>query len=156
MFQSGCKTKTSFCISQEKLEKFLKLFFRLFFSFFCQSFKELPCFAGCKCKKLFLFPQAFPNLFFRKFLFSNIIRLPECLRAFFAVAGAKVVPFSSYPSFFPNYFHSFLQLFLNCLITAGLHFNYFWICVRFFCVPLSFGLFCRKGAKARRPFFCRF
>jgi len=30
--QSGCKTKTSFCFLQEKLEKILKLFFRLFFS----------------------------------------------------------------------------------------------------------------------------
>lgn len=30
--QSGCKTKTSFCFLQEKIEKILKLFFRLFFS----------------------------------------------------------------------------------------------------------------------------
>ena len=31
VFQSGCKTKTSFCFSQEKLEKILKLFFCFIF-----------------------------------------------------------------------------------------------------------------------------
>ena len=46
LFQSGCKTKTSFCFSQEKLEKFLRLYFRPIFSFFCQSFKELCVFCG--------------------------------------------------------------------------------------------------------------
>ncbi|MET3028601.1 hypothetical protein ABXT06_18125, partial [Flavobacterium sp. UW10123] len=30
LFQSGCKTKTSFCFSQEKIEKILKLSFRLY------------------------------------------------------------------------------------------------------------------------------
>ncbi|WP_369014759.1 hypothetical protein, partial [Flavobacterium anhuiense] len=69
-----------------------------------QSFNELPCFAGCKCKKLFLFPQAFSNLFFRKSLSQNMIKLPECLRAFFAVAGAKVEPFSASASFFKEFF----------------------------------------------------
>ena len=83
VFQSGCKTKTSFCFSQEKLEKILKLFFRLFFSNPPANLPmNFPCFAGCKCKKLFQFPQAFSNLFFWKFL---------SFRFFFLVGISKSV-----------------------------------------------------------------
>lgn len=37
--QSGCKTKTSFCFSQEKLEKILKLSYRFSFSAFLPIFQ---------------------------------------------------------------------------------------------------------------------
>ena len=45
--QSGCKTKTSFCFLQEKLEKFLKLFFSplLLYSSY-QYLNELSVFCG--------------------------------------------------------------------------------------------------------------
>ncbi len=75
--QSGCKTKTSFCFLQEKLEKILKLFFRLFFSISSLSVsRNFPCFAGCKCKKHFSISQAFQNLFFENFFSSDSTFLP--------------------------------------------------------------------------------
>ncbi|SMO67674.1 hypothetical protein SAMN06265220_1021144, partial [Flavobacterium nitrogenifigens] len=103
--QSGCKTKTSFCFSQEKLKKFLKLFFRLIFSFFspvCQgTFRVLR---GANVKSFFFSRKLFLIFFFRKSLSSNMVKLPECLRAFFAVAGAKVEPFSAFPMLLPGFF----------------------------------------------------
>ena len=148
VFQSGCKTKTSFCFSQEKLEIFLKLFFSPhLFVFLASLSRNFPCFAGCKCKKLFLFPQAFFNLFFfRNLLSSNTIKLPECLRAFFAVAGAKVEPFSAFPMLSADFFRSFFKLFLNSLVTAGLHFGYFQECVGFFFLIMPFRHFLRAAA----------
>ncbi|WP_369014937.1 hypothetical protein, partial [Flavobacterium anhuiense] len=71
----------------------------------------------------------------------NMIKLPECLRAFFAVAGAKVEPFSAFPTLFPDFFQSFFKLFLNCLITDALRFGYFSPHVRFFLIRLAFSYF---------------
>ncbi|MNX74918.1 hypothetical protein D3C86_1063730 [compost metagenome] len=132
VFQSGCKTKTSFCFLQEKLEKFLKLFFRLIFSISLISISmNFPCFAGCKCRKHFQISQAFSNLFFENF-FSFRFSFPASISMnAFAVAGAKVEPFSSYPSFFSRFFRSFFDLFLNILITRILQ-------AKLFCLPVAF------------------
>lgn len=142
--QSGCKTKTSFCFSQEKLEKILKLSYRFSFSTFpsnlSMSFRVLR---GANVKSFFFSRKLFPIFFFRKSLFQNMIKLPECLRAFFAVAGAKVEPFSAFPTLFPDFFQSFFKLFLNCLITDALHFGCFWISVGFFLIFLEFSYFIR-------------
>ena len=137
--QSGCKTKTSFCFSQEKLEKNLKLYFRFSFSTFSSnlsmSFRVLR---GANVKSFFFSRKLFPIFFFENLFPQNIMELPECLRAFFAVAGAKVEPFSAFPTLFPDFFQSFFKLFLNCLITDALHFGYFSPRVSFFLVRLAF------------------
>ena len=103
--QSGCKTKTSFCFSQEKLEKILKLSYRFSFSTFpsnlSMSFRVLR---GANVKSFFFSRKLFPIFFFENLFPQNMIKLPECLRAFFAVAGAKVEPFSASASFFKEFF----------------------------------------------------
>jgi hypothetical protein len=131
--QSGCKTKTSFCFPQEKLEKFLKLSYRFSFSAFLPitqgTFRVLR---GANVKSFFFSRKLFRSFFFRKSLFQNMMKLPECLRAFFAVAGAKVEPFSASASFFLDFFQSFSDLFPNSLATAYLQIKYFSSPVRFF------------------------
>ncbi|WP_433778129.1 hypothetical protein [Flavobacterium anhuiense] len=103
--QSGCKTKTSFCFSQEKLEKFLKLSYRFSFSTFSSnlsmSFRVLR---GANVKSFFFSRKLFQIFFFENLFPQFKIKLPECLRAFFAVAGAKVEPFSASASFFKEFF----------------------------------------------------
>ena len=103
--QSGCKTKTSFCFSQEKLEKILKLSYRFSFSTFSSnlsmSFRVLR---GANVKSFFFSRKLFPIFFSENLFPQNMIKLPECLRAFFAVAGAKVEPFSASASFFKEFF----------------------------------------------------
>ncbi|WP_369014890.1 hypothetical protein, partial [Flavobacterium anhuiense] len=114
---------------------------------------------GANVKSFFFSRKLFSIFFFRKSLFQNMIKLPECLRAFFAIAGAKVEPFSSYPSFFPNYFHSFSAIFLNCLITAGLHFIFFsHLCKVFLRSAILWAVLPqrREGAKALFPPFLLF
>ena len=70
--QSGCKTKTSFCFSQEKLEKFLKLFFRfhslVFLSVSQGTFRVLR---GANVKSFFFSRKLFRSFFFEN-LFSKI------------------------------------------------------------------------------------
>jgi len=111
----------------------LKLFFRLIFLIFPASLsKSFPCFAGCKCKKLFLFPQAFSNLFFGNFFPLRFLFPAGMSKSVFAVAGAKVEPFSAYPSFFIRFFKPFSKLFLNMLATDCLRFDDFQIRVGFF------------------------
>ena len=61
-----------------------------------------------------------------------MIKLPECLRAFFAVAGAKVEPFSASASFFQDFFQSFSDLFPNSLETAYLQIAFCLPSVAFF------------------------
>ena len=102
---------------------------------------NFPCFAGCKCKKLFQLPQAFSNLFSENFFPFDSCLLPEFLRAFFAVAGAKVEPFSASASFFIEFFSVFFDLFLNSLITVFLQSGYFRISVGFFFLCSAFSYF---------------
>ncbi len=131
--QSGCKTKTSFCFLQEKLEKILKLFFRLFFSISLSVPQwTFPCFAGCKCKKHFSISQAFQNLFFENFFSPDPKFLPVFRWTPFAVAGAKVEPLFTFARLFFIFFPSFFRLFLNFLITAHLQRKLFYAIVGFF------------------------
>ena len=148
VFQSGCKTKTSFCFLQEKLEIFFWSFF------FASSFRfSLPVsqgtfrvLRGANVKSFFFSRKLFLIFFFRKSLSSNMVKLPECLRAFFAVAGAKVEPFSAFPMLLPGFFWSFFGLFLNALVTACLHFMIFRIRVGFFFLIMLFRHFLRAAA----------
>ncbi|MFC0781044.1 hypothetical protein, partial [Flavobacterium sp. HJSW_4] len=64
----------------------------------------------------------------------------------FAVAGAKVEPFSAFPTLFPPFFHSFSKLFLNSLATYSLRFHVFSVCVRFFFKTVCFC--CFSGASS--------
>ena len=93
---------------------------------------NFPCFAGCKCRKHFQISQAFLNLFFWKFLFVWFSFPASISMNAFAVAGAKVEPFSAFASFFTEFFQCFFDIFLNILITGALHFKLFWILVSFF------------------------
>ena len=68
-FKAGAKLEILFVSCKKNLKNFETFFSFQFFQFFSQSFSELPVFAGCKCKSIFQISQAFPNLFFWKFLF---------------------------------------------------------------------------------------
>ncbi len=57
---SGCKTKNSFCFSQDFFEVFFEKIFSVFLT---QYLNELPCFAGGKGKSLFYFSQIFFDFF---------------------------------------------------------------------------------------------
>ncbi len=155
--QSGCKTKNSFCLLQEKPKKIWNFFFRfLFLNFPSNLSMSFPCFAGCKCKSFFQIPQAFPNLFSENFFSSDSSFLPVFRWAPFAVAGAKVEPFSACASFLSAFFWSFPKLFPNSLIADSLQRKVFYPLVGFFCVWLLFLLFCREGTKAQSLLFFSF
>jgi len=98
--KAGAKLKLLFVSRKKNLKKFETFFFVSFFYFFFQSFNELPCFAGCKCKKHFQISQAFSNLFFENFFSFNSYCLSVFLWTFFAVAGAKVPPLFTFTSLF--------------------------------------------------------
>jgi hypothetical protein len=69
--QSGCKTKTSFCFSQEKFKKNLKLFFRLFFLNFPSSLSmNFRVLRGANVKAFFKSHKLFLIFFLKKFSVS--------------------------------------------------------------------------------------
>ena len=104
--KAGAKLKLLFVSRKKNLKNFETFFSSLFFSFSFQSLNELPCFAGCKCKKHFQISQAFLNLFFRKFLLSQFLFLASISMNAFAVAGAKVEPLFVLTIAFRNYFET--------------------------------------------------
>jgi hypothetical protein len=69
--KAGAKLKLLFVSRKKNLKKIETFFSSLFFFFSFQSLNELPCFAGCKCKKHFQISQAFSNLFFENFFSFN-------------------------------------------------------------------------------------
>lgn len=88
--QSGCKTKTSFCFSQEKLEKILKLSYRFSFSTFSSnlsmSFRVLR---GANVKSFFFSRKLFPIFFFRKSLSSKYDQAAGMSKSVFRRCGCK-------------------------------------------------------------------
>ncbi|WP_343615589.1 hypothetical protein, partial [Flavobacterium sp.] len=70
--KAGAKLKLLFKTCKKNLKKIETFFSSLIPKFSAGISMNFPCFAGCKCKKLFQFPQAFFELFFRKFLFLPI------------------------------------------------------------------------------------
>ena len=135
-FKAGAKLKLLFVSCKKNLKFFFEIFFNPVFSNFPSNLSmNFPCFAGCKCRKHFQISQAFSNLFFENF-FSFRFPFPASISMnAFAVAGAKVEPFSSYPSFFSGFFRSFFDLFLNILITRILQAKLFYPFIGFFCDP---------------------
>ncbi|MBO9582517.1 MAG: hypothetical protein J7574_00005, partial [Flavobacterium sp.] len=100
----------------------------IFLSAFQWTFRVLR---GANVKSFFNSRKLFRIFFLRKSLFFRF----NCLQYFderFAVAGAKVEPFSAFPSFFSGFFSLFLDLSLNLLVTAYLQLEYFCIRVGFF------------------------
>ncbi|WP_211356649.1 hypothetical protein, partial [Flavobacterium daemonense] len=98
--KAGAKLKLLF-VSRKKNLKIFETFFSLHFSRLPSSIPmNFPCFAGCKCRKHFQISQAFPNLFFWKFLPSRFFLPASISMNAFAVAGAKVEPLFSYTRLF--------------------------------------------------------
>jgi hypothetical protein len=64
--KAGAKLKLLFLSRKKNLKKIETFFSFPFSNFFFQFLKELPCFAGCKCKSIFQISQAFSNLFSEK------------------------------------------------------------------------------------------
>jgi hypothetical protein len=98
--KAGAKLKLLFVSRKKNLKKIETFFSSLFFFFSFQSLNELPCFAGCKCKKHFQISQAFLNLFFENFFSFNSYACQYFCETFFVVAGAKVPPLFTFTSLF--------------------------------------------------------
>ncbi len=78
VFQSGCKTKTSFCFSQEKFKKNLKLFFRFLFLNFSSSLSmNFRVLRGANVKAFFKSHKLFLIFFLKNFsvLISSLVSL---------------------------------------------------------------------------------
>ncbi len=125
-FKAGAKVEILFVSCKKNLKFFLKFFQSQSLRFSYQSLNELPCFAGCKCKKHFQISQAFLNLFFVLFLKPRFLILVSISMNAFAVAGAKVAHLFTFPTLFFIFFPSFSILSLNSLGTASLHFELFY------------------------------
>ncbi|MDR6764698.1 hypothetical protein J2Y38_004932, partial [Flavobacterium sp. 2755] len=87
--QSGCKTKTSFCFSQEKFKKILKLFFRLLFINFPSSLSmNFRVLRGANVKAFFKSHKLFLIFFLKNF--SVLISFPASLSVnLFRCCGCK-------------------------------------------------------------------
>jgi hypothetical protein len=118
--QSGCKTKTFFCFSQEKFKKILKLFFRLFFlislSISQGTFRVLR---GANVKSIFKPHKLFLIFFLKKFSVSIFFLVSISVNVF-RCCGCKSTQQFQLRKPFLKLFLIFLQLFLNSLITQVL------------------------------------
>lgn len=138
VFQSGCKTKTSFCFSQEKFNKILKLFFHfLLFNSPSNLSMNFRVLRGANVKSIFKSHKLF-WIFFSDYFSESDSRLSVFQWTLIAVAGAKVDNNSSSASFFKSFFYSFFRLFLNTLITPILQNIFFQSSVGFFNFSLWF------------------
>jgi hypothetical protein len=91
--KAGAKLKLLFVSRKKNLKNFETFFSSLFFSFSFQSLNELPCFAGCKCKKHFQISQAFSNLFFSKISSLSILMPVSISVNVFRCCGCKSTTF---------------------------------------------------------------
>jgi len=91
--KAGAKLKLLFVSRKKKLKNFETFFSSPFPDFPSDISMNFPCFAGCKCKNLFLFLQAFPNLFFRKFLPFRFLFFCSISMSVFRCCGCKSTTF---------------------------------------------------------------
>ena len=114
VFQSGCKTRNSFCFLQEKFKKFWNFFFRFSFSNSSLNLSvNFPYLRGANVKAFFKSHKLFRIFFFENFFSIDPYFLSVFLWTFFAVAGAKVAPLFTFPNLFLYNFNLFPLYFLT-------------------------------------------
>ena len=104
VFQSGCKTKNSFCFLQEKFKKILKLFFRFPFPISLPIFQwTFRVLRGANVKSFFFSRKLFP-IFFSKISFRLYDKAAGISKSVFRCCGCKSSAFFRFSNSFQRLF----------------------------------------------------
>ena len=137
--QSGCKTKTFFCFSQEKFKKFWNFFF-VSFSLFLLPISQgtFRVLRGANVTSVFHSHKLF-TIFFWKFLFSLIIQTCQCFRE--RLSLLRVQKYHLYLHL-QAFFKTIFDLFYKSLVRRFLQGKVFWFVLGLSLFLCGFALLC--------------